>query len=582
MRRAAEACLAALAVVAALLPGLLLTPASADSPGPAGVRAVLPIAVSTGLLLDEVNGRVWVTQGEATTITVTGLDGAGAREVPLGFGGRGLTLSPDGRFVHVARAPSLQPTSGEIVTYRAADLVEVSRTSVGQDRCPRDLAYAGGRLWVSHGGCSDNRGDLAPVDPWVSFFPLAQPERFGSGPEIESVGPESTQIVAAGVVRDSAVVQVYDVRTSAPQLLRSTAGKYDYGSSRVGGLDVHAGRGLVAVSLPGLGPRLLRLSDLSEVRRFPPRQVHGLAFDAPGRHLLMAAEDQHDGVVSYPVDQDLVAHGRMMRADHVAWSSDGRAYAAGGELLVQPGWNVDPLDLRLQLAQERVTPGGSADIGGRITTTDGTAVPRTALTVTRSGPGGSVLLPPVSPAPDGSFRVTDRPPVAGGYTYRVAYAGDVRRARATAQVSVRVGDVAPATPARPAARGTITTREVAQPAVYDLIVDDLHRRVYVSGGNGSSGVSVLDLEGSEVGRLPLAEAGPLHLSADRTTLFVGLLDEPTVVFVDAATGSEVDRWWLGRPQPRCTTWRWSGTSCCGRRSATPAGTAGWIRPVPVG
>ena len=524
----------AASVVLVLSSFLLVTPASGDSPGRPPAVVPNPTAIPSGLLVDETNGRVWVTDAGSEAITVTDLEGGAPQAVPVGQGASSPVLSPDGQFVHVARGRFVSGPEAEVVTFRARDLTEVSRTSVGAERCPVDLAYAGGRLWVAY-GCSNARGDVAPIDPFVASSPLPAAGRYDALPSLASAGGQASELVVVGSVNRTAYAEVLDAASGA-SLRRSLD------LPGAGAVSVHGGQGLVAVATPA-GARVLDLGDLGERHAFPG-QTSDVAFDPAGRHVLLA--DRTDGFASYALQDDLVAHGRRAGVDLLAWAGSGRIYAAQyGALLLQDGWDVDPLDLSLDADVTQVEPGSAVLLRGRLATTDGRARPSAPLTLTRSGPGGTVPLAPVRPEADGTFVVQDTVAAPGGVTYRVSHARNDVHPRATAQVSVQVGDPGPARVVRPAERGAVTTLPLDQPAVKDVVVDDLHGRVFVSGGESSDAVSVLDLDGVETDRLPLPGAAELRMSPDQTTLLVSLVSEPTVVVVDAATLAEVDRWWLG-------------------------------------
>jgi hypothetical protein len=74
------------------------------------------------------------------------------------------------------------------------------------------------------------------------------------------------------------------------------------------------------------------------------------------------------------------------------------------------------------LSGAAVLPGGAGDTG--------------KVTITRSGPGGTVTLPAVTPAASGAFKATDTPKAVGTYTYTATSGG--ASASATAKVTANV------------------------------------------------------------------------------------------------------------------------------------------------
>lgn len=74
------------------------------------------------------------------------------------------------------------------------------------------------------------------------------------------------------------------------------------------------------------------------------------------------------------------------------------------------------------------------------------------------------------------------------------------------------------------------------PSGGDIVVDDAHGRVFVSGGQGNTGVVVADLDGQIVQTIPdLAGASGLLLSEDGATLYAALADAKAIAAIDTAT-----------------------------------------------
>lgn len=70
----------------------------------------------------------------------------------------------------------------------------------------------------------------------------------------------------------------------------------------------------------------------------------------------------------------------------------------------------------------------------------------------------------------------------------------------------------------------------------DIVVDEAHGHVFVSGGEGTTGVVVVDRNGQIVETIPdLAGAEGMLLSEDGTTLYVALVDGKAVAAIDTET-----------------------------------------------
>lgn len=92
----------------------------------------------------------------------------------------------------------------------------------------------------------------------------------------------------------------------------------------------------------------------------------------------------------------------------------------------------------------------------------------------------------------------------------------------------------PGDPSVPVASGELLPFSGESPG--DILVDETNGHVFVSGGQGTSGIAVAGLDGELVQEIPdLAGAEGLLLSRDGTTLYVALRDGEAVAAVDTST-----------------------------------------------
>ncbi|MBM7774765.1 hypothetical protein JOD54_004969 [Actinokineospora baliensis] len=97
-----------------------------------------------------------------------------------------------------------------------------------------------------------------------------------------------------------------------------------------------------------------------------------------------------------------------------------------------------------------------------------------------------------------------------------------------------------ATTAVPAVAGGGT--DLPLPAFGDIAVDQVHQRVFVSGGPTANGIVVTDLRGKVVKRLDgQPGATGLELNADSTRLYVALAAGDAISVIDTTTLAETDR-----------------------------------------
>jgi hypothetical protein len=108
----------------------------------------------------------------------------------------------------------------------------------------------------------------------------------------------------------------------------------------------------------------------------------------------------------------------------------------------------------------------------------------------------------------------------------VAGVGSVESRAAAAQTEI------PGDPSVPVTSGTVLPFGTFE----DIVVDETHGHVFLSGGNGQAGVVVTDLDGRSVQTLPdLPDASGMLLSADGSTVYVALPDTQEISTVDTAT-----------------------------------------------
>ena len=91
----------------------------------------------------------------------------------------------------------------------------------------------------------------------------------------------------------------------------------------------------------------------------------------------------------------------------------------------------------------------------------------------------------------------------------------------------------PGEPAVPVAAGTLLPFSGSSPG--DVVVDEPHGHVFVSGGEGEVGVAVLDLDGALLQTLAVPDAEGMLLSGDGATLYVALGHGEGIAAVDAST-----------------------------------------------
>lgn len=566
MRRLGPGLLAT-ALLAGVLAATLAPPAGAavSTPtpllqDPPDTRTPLSSGPAVTFAVDRARGHLFAATGfPISTVMVTDMAGVLLKTLTDEVGALGMTISPDGNSLYVALR------EGDAISeIDLASLTERRRIPTGTASCPSWLATAGGRVWVSY-GCY-NAAAIVSLDlaaPSVSL-PPAPDDRYYTPPQISSASSTSKLLVAAIGSYYNSTVDLYDAST--PALVRTQTYFSDrmYYASAVAVTPDERTAFVVAIDgsgkLASYGAIAFGLPDLSRgpLYRTGPHTA-GIAVSPDGGHVAMTSGGMYDSdfwvfavgtltpthTRNYP---SLEAPGKP-----VAFNLDGskafifrRNTDNSPSLTLVNGLQVDPARLSVMPTPSGgVAAGTTTTLTGAVRTTDGTSNKGLAIAVTRSGPDGRRPLPQVTTNADGTFTVADAPPGPGGYTYRFTWPGDGAHPPASASGSLRVlGPMAPSVlPSPPAA--AVVDRDLQLTTFGAMVVDDLHRRVFVS-DQGGGVVAVTDLDGNRVGTVTgLPGALGMALSRDSTTLFVALSTANAVAAIDAADLVEVGRWRVG-------------------------------------
>jgi hypothetical protein len=148
MRSSRRTLLVALAVLLSVL-GLTLPAAAA----PADHKATpLPLTTYSSMVVDGVQGHVFVSSRTDHAVVVTDLTGNVLTTLTNLSGAAGMALAADGDSLYVALS-----REGAVAEIDTLTLTELARHSVG-NVCPTELAVAGDRLFFSYGCDTWNAG----------------------------------------------------------------------------------------------------------------------------------------------------------------------------------------------------------------------------------------------------------------------------------------------------------------------------------------------------------------------------------------------------------------------------------------
>ncbi|MEU6365198.1 Ig-like domain repeat protein [Streptomyces sp. NPDC046931] len=399
------------------------------------------LAQPVGLVADGALQRVFVADQDNGRILATDYKGT-LVDMNVGFGRPSdLALSDDGLTLYASL-----PTSHEIVALDAATLEVKTRYDLGAGTDPREVAFAGGRLWFSYRITGDDgfHGNLGSIDPAATDAAAAV--TLGQLPDTVApyynaaaldADPSVPGLLSFADSGDSpGALNVLDVSGATPTLVaKSEGGQY------FGDIDLVPGTSQVLWN----GSRKLSYAD-GAFKEAGELTETGWSGDVSPSGLIAQAYDRHVSVykpgATTPVRR--FDTGTSSGIGEVAWAPDSsRLFALAGtgstftlKAYTGPALSVPALTVD---APASATRAKRLTVKGRITAN----VPLPAgvkLAVTRvdlDSPGGKAL-PAVTAKADGTYSFTDTPPAGGRVTYKVGYAGDAEHTPAGASDKVEV------------------------------------------------------------------------------------------------------------------------------------------------
>jgi YVTN family beta-propeller protein len=431
MPRRVAAAVAGVAMVAAAAIGVAASAAADDDTTYLdGVTGVRDLAAGSGRVFVSAVDRVVVADANgAVTDTVTALAGAA-----------GLAISADGNRLYVALRDS-----GEVAEIDTGTSQVVRKIGLEGHACPTHLALAGSRLWVGYGCAGVWDGGVVTLDVTASspvIFGVTD-RRFGA-PTVASAG--GVLALGDGDLSPSPI-DVYSVNGAEA----TSRGTFSVPALKELALSPDGGLLVVASGAPytHLG---YDTSTLTEVRRYgDPSWGYPTAaqispdgrFLAAGRYSFggpeLVVHTAADGAVVNQADNpagDLVNGSvAFLGEDVFAVLEDGSSHQF---FLWRAARATVPKSALSLTAPASATALDPMTVTGRLTLADGTAPGVQPLAVTRTVPDGTSTPLSATTAADGTFTITDSPPVSGEIRYDVSWGGTANYQGSSASVTVPV------------------------------------------------------------------------------------------------------------------------------------------------
>lgn len=394
-----------------------------------GVTAVGDVAAAGGKVFVAAMDRIVVADASgAVSDTLTGMTGAA-----------GLAVNAGGDRLYVALRDSR-----EVAEIDTGTLQVVRKVSLDAYECPSNLAIYGTRLWVGY-GCDQWGGGVVTFDASAASPTVSGVADNMYGAPLVAAGSGTLAVGEAGL--SPAWFRVYSVN-GADATLR---GQIESGSN-LGDLAMTPDGSLV-ISASGYPYHhtaydTTTLAELRQYGDFLP-YPNSAEISPDGRYLAAGRNGSPDVSIYTVATGGLVNDADNTKGDLLAGNL---AFLGTDVFAVLQNWGYPtsqyylwriagatlPKSAISLTAPDSATALDPMTVTGRLTLSDGTAPGAQHLDVTRTLPDGSTTALSVTTAADGTFAITDTPPVSGDIRYDVSWTGNATYQASTASVTVPV------------------------------------------------------------------------------------------------------------------------------------------------
>jgi YVTN family beta-propeller protein len=408
-----------------------------------GVTSGGDVAAGGGKIFVAGNDRIVVADNQGALMgAVTGLSGVVGR----------LAVTPDGTRLYAA-----QSGSNQVVEIDTAALTVTRRIDLAGYPCPSNVSVSGSRLWVGYGCAPTWDGGIVSVD--LSAM-APDPVRVATGlygpPLVAAAGGA---LVAGELGISPGSLRVYDV-TTTPVTLRGVIDGYtNYlgylndlaitpdGSMAISAFEdpyVFAGwdtTSLTKVRTYGAEPTF---EGYPQAVAISPDGAYIAGARASGRLTMtgpdVALYDTATAAKTYTYDNPV---GELLQGSLAFSGTDLFGVLAEPNNGPRHLWRVHgatlPAAALTLSAPSAATALEPLTMTGRLTLPDGSGPGTQPLVVTRRLPDGtSAKIAGATTAPDGTFTITDTPPVGGAIGYDVLWDGSATFRWASASATVTV------------------------------------------------------------------------------------------------------------------------------------------------
>lgn len=424
------------------------------------VAHAMSIGSPRAMLVDEARNQIYFADSNYANIDITDLTGTLRASVAVAISD--FTFSPDGSQLIVAESSKDDIVAIDLTTY------QVTTVATGIDRVS-SVASAASKIWYSYGcntqdcvGSIDMSTSPATVTPGLLTIAAQQVPMLAAGSATSNV------LVVSRYAPDSPHIATYDLSSGTPTLMADRGNCIAVGRNDVfaSGAEVltYCGDGTTA---PLAGT--YRTSDLSTDQQYAG-DLYDLSVTPDGSYVAFAPRETdgyHDPIDVIPTSQpsNPTFTGNVDAVspypDSMQITSSGTLYLAvetdvskPDVLYVLNGATLSPANLSVT-APSSVALDHLLTITGKLLSSRSPIAGGQTISVSRRDATGTVSLPSLTAASDGSYTLTDHPASGPAATYVLSWAGDSahRPVSATATLSI----------ARPAPLLTVSTTHSIYP-----------------------------------------------------------------------------------------------------------------------
>lgn len=539
--------------------GVLLAGSGTGARADAVITLPASVTYLNQTLPDTLGGNAYLFIAANGEIIVCNLAGQQLTTVDAGDGIGALALSADGATLYATVGPGAGAHADSVAAIAVSSITSGNPQQafypLAADDEPGSIAVQSGKVWV---GYKNTAGAIATYAIGAinladagTFQPAAAPGTWDKPVDL-AADPQDTGVLAAVSFDSPAQAATYDTTKdpATPIAAQGALGTGGNACAYLGEVAVVPGGGGFAAGCDGPGAvQEYSAADLAA-------SVTGYNANGGGTSQAIAVAVDADGSVAVANRTAVYvykANGTLLNTFAIAaGNKTDEAYGlewadtAGGASLVAVSQSVATKVYTVQIFSKakllrpalKLAATAKTSFGKPVKLTGTSLLPGGAadtakVTITRTGPGGTVSLPAVTPSSAGAFTATDTPPAVGSYTYTATSGATSVAAKAAVVKDIPRLTLTPAT-------STVGYQSVVRlTATLGATHGNRHLTIYArvngGGGGGKGGQGKVIATGKVNGKGQLSVAWTALRSSTFLVKFAGDADDAAVSTAAAAS-----------------------------------------------